>query len=111
MSPTTTFTPEQEALILRLIADECPTGEIAETVGVSRSVLTKYFPSAKGTRAQIKDWLSVGAFVRETEAKYCNPRTGLPELGRGRAYREEQRRRAAADRSRARAVAKRGAAT
>lgn len=94
------FTPNEHRTITMLIADECPPGEIAATIGVSTSLITSRYPEAKGTKAQLKEWQSLTAMVTETERKYFNKRTGLPELQRGRDYELEQQRRAKAERDR-----------
>ncbi|WP_158298028.1 hypothetical protein [Gordonia sp. YC-JH1] len=83
-----------------MIADECPPGEIAATIGVPTAWITRHYPEAKGTKAQLKEWQSLTAMVTETERKYFNKRTGLPELQRGRDYELEQQRRAKAERDR-----------
>lgn len=75
------FTPDEHRTITMLIADECPPGEIAATIGVSTSLITSRYPEAKGTREQLKEWLSLRAFQTKCEASY-DKRTDAPKLGR-----------------------------
>lgn len=99
----TVFTAEQDRLIRMLIDDGCPTGEIAETVGVTHLTLRAHYPEAKGTKAQIKEWQSVRAFQTECERKYYHPKTGLPSLlAKPRETPEERRSRRKAESARTR---------
>lgn len=74
------FTPDEHRTITMLIADECPPGEIAATIGVSTSLITSRYPEARGTRQQLKEWQSVRAFQTKCEQTY-DRRTDAPRLG------------------------------
>ncbi len=60
-------TPEQDRIARMLVAERCPPGEIADTIGVRAHTVLRLWPDARMTRAERTEWLTLRRRIAEME--------------------------------------------